>query len=196
MVKRVRLTSKTSKAAKQAPKAKAKRARIEDKPKRVRIQENPKPKRVRIAEAKELERVRLKKTRESASSKADYEVGHGKPPKHSQFSKGDGRPRPGRPKGSKNLDTLLMEAARMKTSAIIDGKKRKISLVQATTMRLALRAAAGEPKASTEFLDWVDKIERRAEAARPSEYPFSDLDKSVIRETYKRLRPYDERGND
>ena len=89
-----------------------------------------------------------------------------------------------------------MEAARMKTSATIDGKKRKISLVQATTLRLALRAASGEPKASTEFLDWVDKIERRAEATRPSEYPFTALDKSVIREIYKRLRPYGERESD
>jgi hypothetical protein len=89
-----------------------------------------------------------------------------------------------------------MEAARTKVGATIDGKKRKITMVQATTMKLALRAASGEPKATTEFLDWIDKIERRAEAARPSEYPFSDADKTVIRETYKRLRPYDERAND
>jgi len=89
-----------------------------------------------------------------------------------------------------------MEAAHTKAPAMIDGKKRKVRLVQATTMKLALRAASGEPKATTEFLDWIDKIERRAEAARPSEYPFSDVDNQVIRETYKRLRPYDERAND
>jgi len=89
-----------------------------------------------------------------------------------------------------------MEAANAKAAALIDGKKRKVRLVQATTMRLALRAASGEPKATTEFLDWIDKIERRSEAARPSEYPFSDLDKKVIRAIYKRLRPYDERVSD
>lgn len=89
-----------------------------------------------------------------------------------------------------------MEAARTKAPAIIDGKKRKVTLVQATTMKLALRAASGEPKATTEFLDWIDKIERRAEAARSSEYPFTDVDKDVIREIYKRLRPYEERVSD
>lgn len=89
-----------------------------------------------------------------------------------------------------------MEAAHSKVTVTIDGKKRKITMAQAITMKLALRAAAGEPKATTEFLDWMDKIERRAEAARPSEYPFNDLDKKVIREIYKRLRPYEERMGD
>jgi hypothetical protein len=162
----------------------------------VRIEETKKPKRVRLEETIKPKRIRLDETKEFASSKADYEVGHGKPPKHGQFRKGDGRPRPGRPKGSKNLDTLLMEAARTKLRATIDGEKRKITMVQATTMKLALRAASGEPKATTEFLDWIDKIEQRAEAARPSEYPFSDVDKTVIREIYKRLRTYDERESD
>jgi len=46
------------------------------------------------------------------------------------------------------------------------------------------------------FIDLIAEIEARAEAARPSEYPFSDIDKKVIREIYKRLRPYDERESD
>lgn len=89
-----------------------------------------------------------------------------------------------------------MEAARTKVTVTIDGKKRRITMAQAITMKLALRAAAGEAKATAEFLDWMDKIERRAEAARPSEYPFNDLDKKVIREIYKRLRPYEDRMGD
>ncbi|MGE3987447.1 DUF5681 domain-containing protein [Pseudorhodoplanes sp.] len=141
-------------------------------------------------------RVRLKETSESDPSQGDYEVGRGKPPKHGQFRSGDGRPRPGRPKGSKNLATYMMEAARSKVPANIGGKKRKISMAQAVTMRLATKALNGDNKSITAFLDWINKIETQAEAARPSEYPFSDADKTVIREIYKRLRPYDERVND
>ena len=48
----------------------------------------------------------------------------GNPPKHTQFRKGtSGNPR-GRPKGSKNLATYLMEAARDQVSATVVGGLR------------------------------------------------------------------------
>ena len=37
----------------------------------------------------------------------DHEVGYGKPPRHSQFIKGQSGNRRGRPAGAKNLKTLL-----------------------------------------------------------------------------------------
>ena len=44
----------------------------------------------------------------------------GNPPKHTQFRKGtSGNPR-GRPKGSKNLSTYLMEAARNQSVRVIN----------------------------------------------------------------------------
>ena len=47
-----------------------------------------------------------------AEKQDDYEVGYGKPPRHTWFKKGQsGNPR-GRPCGSKNLKTLLSEALR------------------------------------------------------------------------------------
>jgi hypothetical protein len=53
----------------------------------------------------------------------------GNPPKHTQFRKGtSGNPR-GRPKGSKNLATYLMEAARDQASATVGGRTRTIEVV-------------------------------------------------------------------
>ena len=63
-------------------------------------------------------------------------------------------------------------------------------------MRLANEAAKGNPKFLIKFLDLIADIEAKAEAARPSEYPFSDADIKIIREIYERLRPYDERADD
>lgn len=89
-----------------------------------------------------------------------------------------------------------MEAARDNVIATIDGKKRKITKTQSAAIQLANKAATGDPKFLVKFLDLIAEIEARADAARPSEYPFSDVDKKVISEIYNRLRPYDERADD
>ena len=89
-----------------------------------------------------------------------------------------------------------MEAINDPVIVTIEGKSRKITKLQATAMQLATKAATGNDKAIAKLLDWVDEIEARSEAARPSEYPFSDVDKKVIGEIYKRLQPYDERTDD
>jgi Family of unknown function (DUF5681) len=115
----------------------------------------------------------------------------GNPPKDTQFQPGrSGNPR-GRPKGSKNLSTLIMEAARDHVTATVGGKTRKISKIQATTMQLATKAASGDHAAMSKFLDWIDEIETRAAAARPSQFPFSEVDLEVLRVTYERMKQSD-----
>jgi len=149
--------------------------------------------------SKEKQRPRARATHDTdapAEKKDKYSVGRGKPPKHTQFRKGDGRPRPGRPKGSKNIVTLVMEAARDQVTVAIDGKRRKISKAQAAAIHLANAGATGNEKLLLKFIVVIADIEARAEAARPSEYPFSDTDQIVIRAIYKRLRPYDQRESD
>src|SRR5258705_10735129 len=101
----------------------------------------------------------------------------------------------GRPKGSKNLSTLLTEAALDQVSATIGGKTRTISKLQATTMQLATKAASGDQAAMNKFLDWMDEIETRAAAARPSQFPLSEADIEVIRETYERLKRCEPEGS-
>ncbi len=48
-------------------------------------------------------------------------TGRGNPPKHTQFKKGVSGNKNGRPKGAKNLGTLLMAAGRDQVTATIDG---------------------------------------------------------------------------
>ena len=115
-------------------------------------------------------------------------TGRGNPPKHTQFQKGVSGNKKGRPKGSKNLSTVLMEAARDQVTATIDGKPRKISKLQATAMQLATNAASGHPASVAKFLDWFDAIERRAAAAKPAEYPFSAADLEVLYAVHERMR--------
>jgi Family of unknown function (DUF5681) len=112
----------------------------------------------------------------------------GNPPKDTQFKMGtSGNPK-GRPKGSKNLRTLILEAARDQVSATVDGKTRKISKIQATTMQLATKAASGDHAAISKLLDWVDDIETQAAAAKPSQFPLSEVDVEVLRAAYERMK--------
>ena len=129
----------------------------------------------------------MAKKRKKVSSTAQ-KVGRGNPPKHTQFRKGTtGNPK-GRPKGSKNLSTYLMEAARDQVSATVGGKTRKISKIQATAMQLATKAAGGDQAAIGKFLDWMDEIETRAAAVKPSEFPLSAPDIEVLRAAYERMK--------
>lgn len=120
--------------------------------------------------------------------KRQQTVGRGKPPKLTQYRKGQSGNLKGRPKGSKNLSTLIMEAARDHTTVTVGGVKRRISNIQATTMQLASKAARGNPAAMAKFLDWVDEIETRAAAKRPNEFSLTEADVDVLRAAYERMK--------
>ena len=115
-------------------------------------------------------------------------VGPGNPPKHTQFPKGTSGNPQGRPKGAKNVRTLLSQAAEHPVTVEIGGKQRRVSALQATTLRLAEKAATGDAKARGELLDWVDEIQTQAAAAKPAEFPLSEHDVEVLRAAYERLK--------
>ena len=125
------------------------------------------------------------------STNSEAKVGRGSPPKHTQFRKGTSGNLLGRPKGSKNLSTLIMEAANAEVTATIDGKPRRISKLQATAMQLATKASKGDQSAINKFLDWVDEIETRAAAARPAQFPLEERDVEVLRAAYERMKQRD-----
>jgi Family of unknown function (DUF5681) len=86
-----------------------------------------------------------------------YEVGYGKPPKHSQFQKGkSGNPK-GRPKGSKSAYTLAMEMYSKPVTVIANGKPKKMPLIVALNAKLASAAMKGDLKALKIALERYDK---------------------------------------
>jgi hypothetical protein len=131
------------------------------------------------------------KRRRIPAESTSQKVGRGNPPKHTQFVKGTSGNSKGRPLGSKNVRTIIMDAANDRVLATIDGKQRKISKVRATAMQLATDAARGDPKAVSKLLDWVDNIETRAAAARPAQFPFEAADLEVLRSLHDRMKLYE-----
>jgi hypothetical protein len=109
----------------------------------------------------------------------DYEVGYKKPPKHSQFKKGQsGNPR-GRPRGAKNMTTLLGEALDEKVIVTDNGRRRKVSKREIIVTQLVNRSAQADLKAMQILLGMVQEIERRTGASNEPT-SLSEADRQVL----------------
>lgn len=117
----------------------------------------------------------------------DYEVGYGKPPRHTRFKPGQsGNPR-GRPKDAKNLSTLVHETLNEQVVVAENGRRRKISKRHAIIAQLVNRSAQADLKATQILLGIVQEIERRS-ATEPADTAFDAADEKVIEQLTARLR--------
>lgn len=100
------------------------------------------------------------------SDEEDYEIGYGKPPRHTRFRKGQsGNPR-GRPKGSRNFATELDEILNAPVPVTENGRKTQVSTRMAVLLRLREKALKGDPRAIKEVLGLMQGHETTKEAAQ------------------------------
>jgi hypothetical protein len=93
-------------------------------------------------------------------------TGYGNPPKHTRFKKGKSGNPNGRPKGSKNLKTVLVQEMN-RTIEIREGDRvRRVSKLEALPMRLFERALNGDMRAATALINLILKLLPIAEAER------------------------------
>lgn len=101
------------------------------------------------------------------SAADEYKVGKNRPPLHSRFKKGNKLGK-GRKKGSKNLATVVNQAANLKAAVKIGGEVKKLTKLELTIHQLANKASAGDLKASSQFLSLVERYEPPGDTAEPS----------------------------
>ena len=91
-----------------------------------------------------------------AKNRRPYEVGYRRPPVASQFREGvSGNPR-GRPKKSRNLATILMDAFTKPISVQWNGRERKIPTIEAIMRVLEAKALKGNARATSLFFMALD----------------------------------------
>ena len=82
----------------------------------------------------------------------DYKTGFGKPPKRSQFKPGRSGNLKGRPKGRKNLASIIDAACNEKVRVKDGNGYRTISKIEALVTQLMNKAALGDVKAIKELV--------------------------------------------
>jgi hypothetical protein len=96
------------------------------------------------------------------TTSASYEVGYRKPPRHTQFQKGQsGNPR-GRPRRSpaRRLEELALYEAYRTTIVMDDGHAEPMTVIQAILRRQLQSAASGNVRAQRDILAMIRDIER------------------------------------
>jgi uncharacterized protein DUF5681 len=123
----------------------------------------------------------------SRDKDGDYEVGYGKPPRHTRFRKGQsGNPR-GRPCGSKNVMTVVYEALNEPVIVAENGGRRKISKLQAIIKQLVNQSAKADWRAVKMLLDFIRENERSNEPASAETFAFSEADEKVLEQIKARF---------
>ena len=122
-----------------------------------------------------------------ADKQRNYEVGYGKPPRHTRFTKGQsGNPR-GRARGAKNLKTLLIDTLNELVVVAENGRRRTIHKRHAFIKQIVNHALKGDWRAAKLLIDTLQRIEDRAEP-EASESSFGAADAKVIAQLMTRLR--------
>ena len=83
----------------------------------------------------------------------NYDVGYRKPPQHSRFKKGQSGNPKGRPRESKNWDTLFDKELNARVAVHKDGRRKKISKREAIATQVVNKAVSGDLRFARELLD-------------------------------------------
>jgi hypothetical protein len=119
--------------------------------------------------------------------KPEYEVGYGRPPRHSRFEKGrSGNPR-GRPPGAKDLKTLLAEALDETVIVAENGGRRKITKRSAIITQFVNRCVKADLRAIKLLLDALRDSEDQQPPVSSETVRFTQADEKVIEQLRARL---------
>ncbi len=118
----------------------------------------------------------------------DYPVGYCRPPKSGQIKKGERRNPEGRPKGSKNLKTDLLEELGEMMKVREDGKEHRISKQRALIKTQVARALNGNDRAAAKIIDLYLKVVGIEDAAADADLSLTEDEREVIEKLGERLR--------
>jgi hypothetical protein len=124
--------------------------------------------------------------RNPETEERDYEVGFAKPPVNTQFVKGQSGNPHGRPRGKRNIATMLNAALNETVIVNENGERKKITKLEAVFKQVVNKAAGGDlasVKVLTPLLPMLGALQDEEGAKHTS----SEADKQVLLNLQKLL---------
>ena len=117
----------------------------------------------------------------------EYVVGYAKPPLHTRFVKGQsGNPR-GRPKGSRNLATVLEQELNAPVTINENGERKTITKLEAAIKQLVNKTVNGDTRALQQLLGLYRVLDASASEAEAA--PLTrESEEQVMRGILKRIQ--------
>jgi len=110
-------------------------------------------------------------------------VGYGNPPKATRFKPGkSGNPK-GRPKGARNLDTLMAEELEALVKVREQGIEQVVSKGHAMLKALIAKAMQGDVRAAAAIIEWND---RQKALKPPSDEQLDEADAAILERAISR----------
>ena len=110
----------------------------------------------------------------------DFEIGFGKPPRHTRFKPGQSGNPNGRPKGAKNLETDLQEELSEPMQVPEGGRERRLTKQRALIKTLVTRALKGNDRAAAKVLDLYLRILRSDGLDDAADEPLVELETDKV----------------
>ncbi|WP_290844244.1 DUF5681 domain-containing protein [Henriciella sp.] len=120
----------------------------------------------------------------SADPEKDYQIGYGKPPKSTQFKKGQSGNPKGRTKGSKNFRTALTDELSQLVQFTEDGHRKSATKLQVMLRNLTNKAAKGDPRSIEQVLKQLQQM--LPETREPKEEKLSPDQQNLLDDFVRR----------
>ena len=121
---------------------------------------------------------------------ADSKVGYCHPPESTRFTKGQSGNPKGRPKGTRNVATILAAALRERVVINENGQRKTISKLDAGVKQLVNKAASGDLRALQSLLALLREGEDRDNTAAARTPAMGEADQTVMEGILKRFQRF------